>query len=86
MTTKREVARAYALMECERHESSPSLRKHFVDLGLVTEDEVQSLEGPTESGPHKTMFIHLFWCWTLDNPAPFGKEWGISTETCQPIL
>ena len=84
--TKEQVARAYVLMECERSGDNPNT-DWYLKNGFITEGQrdLYNVSG-TEFGPAKSLFMHIFWCWELDNPAPEGKQWGIGTMRCMPEL
>lgn len=98
MITKEEIARAYALMECERapagdrgygYYPAKVVADRFLSLGLITITEwikfISNEFEHGEKGPFKEAFRDLFAKWEHENPLPAGWRYGIEMERCFPV-
>lgn len=98
MITKEQIARAYALMECERAPNVdvafgnyPAKRTAdlFLGKGLIREWEWMKFlnnEYPhSQSDPFREEFLDLFAMYEHENPLPSGQRYWIELENFFPV-
>lgn len=98
IVTKEQIARAYALMECERaqnrdngygHYPAISHANRFLEMGLIEKWEYAKFvnnEYPhSYEGPFREAFLDIFALYEHQNPLPSGKRYTIELKHCFPV-
>lgn len=99
MITKEQIARAYALMECERapnkdagygYYPAQKTASLFLERGLITQGEwikFMNNEYPhSDRGPFSQVFLDLFALYEHQNPLPAGQRYSIDFPSCFPVV
>lgn len=98
MISKMQIARAYALMECERAPNedkgfgyfpAQKTTDRFFEKGLISDTErmrfLSNYYPHGDNGVFREMFLDMLAMYEHQNPLPHGQRYTIETDNCFPV-